>query len=76
MFELQLRKTISSIDDPAQTSTDLRFACMAGYQPSAALMQRLTPRRAEILSDLNHPWGLNTPAHLRGRYVHTSTHIA
>jgi hypothetical protein len=29
--------------------------------------QRLTPRRAEILTDLNHPWGLNTPAHLRGR---------
>eukprot|EP01043_Picozoa_sp_COSAG02_P059527 COSAG02_NODE_7606_length_2936_cov_5.615791_1_plen_111_part_00 len=47
---------------------------MAGYQPSADLMQRLTPRRAEILSDLNHPWGLNTPAHLRGRCVQKDLH--
>ena len=43
--------------------------CVTGYQPSAALMERLTPRRAEILTDLNHPWGLKTPAHLRGRYI-------
>ena len=39
-----------------------------GYQPSAELMERLTPRRREILTDINHPWGLDTPAQLRGRH--------
>ena len=93
---------------PQHNSTN-RF----GYQPSAELMQWLTPRRRwvsspnhpliltsssphphsiiltsssqshphliltasssphprrEILTDLNHPWGLETPANLRGRF--------
>ena len=46
---------------PQHNSTN-RF----GYQPSTELMGRLSPRRREILTDLNHPWGLNTPARLRG----------
>ena len=44
------------------------FCAGFGYQPSAELMERLTPRRREILTDINHPWGLDTPAQLRGRH--------